>query len=423
MTRHTTRALLGTGALLITGVLALTACGSGFDDGGGGDAGNGDATELTSSDDALTILIGSSGAAETAAVEEAVAAWSEDSGVEASVQVANDLPQQLSQGFAAGSPPDLFYLASEALAGYAGNGSVIAYGDMLENKDDFYPSLVQNFTVDDQFYCAPKDFSTLQLIINTRLWEEAGLTEDDVPTTWDELADVAATLTTDGVTGLAFGAEYQRLGAFMAQAGGQLVSDDGTEAVANSPENVEALTYVQEQMDAGSFAYATIDLGSGWGGEAFGTEKTAMTIEGNWITGAMSNDYPDVEYLVAELPAGPAGKGTMQFTNCWGMAADSPNQQAALELVEYLTSAEQQLAFSAAFGPMPSVQSAADQWTEDNPELAAFLAGAEYAQGVPTNDGIAAVITDFNASLESLKTGDPQQILDTVQANTEAVVG
>lgn len=422
MTRQHTRAWLGAGALVLTGTLALTGCGSGFDD--EGDTGtNGEAGELTSSDDGLTILIGSSGDAETAAVEEAVAAWSEESGVEASVQVANDLPQQLSQGFAAGSPPDLFYLASEALAGYAANGSVIAYGDMLENKDDFYPSLVQNFTVDDQFYCAPKDFSTLQLIINTRLWEEAGLTEDDVPTTWDELADVAATLTTDGVTGLAFGAEYQRLGAFMAQAGGQLVSDDGTEAVANSPENVEALTYVQEQMDAGSFAYATIDLGAGWGGEAFGTEKTAMTIEGNWITGAMSNDYPDVDYLVAELPAGPAGQGTMQFTNCWGMAADSPNQQAALELVEYLTSAEQQLAFSAAFGPMPSVQSAADQWMTENPDITAFLAGAEYAQGVPTNDGIAAVITDFNASLEGLKTGDPQQILDTVQTNTEAVVG
>lgn len=423
MTRHTTRAWLGAGALLLTGTLALTACGSGFDDDGGTGGETGDASELTSSDDALSILIGSSGDAETAAVEEAVAAWSEESGIEASVQVANDLPQQLSQGFAAGSPPDLFYLATEALAGYAGNGSLVAYGDLLENKDDFYPSLVQNFTVDDQFYCAPKDFSTLQLIINTQLWEDAGLTEDDIPTTWDELADVAATLTTDGVTGLAFGAEYQRLGAFMAQAGGQLVSDDGSEAVANSPENVEALTYVQEQMDAGSFAYATTDLGAGWGGEAFGTQKAAMTIEGNWITGAMMNDYPDVGYLVAELPEGPAGKGTMQFTNCWGMAADSPNQQAALELVQYLTSPEQQLAFSEAFGPMPSVQSAADQWTADNPDLAAFLAGADYAKGVPTNDGIAAVITDFNASLEGLKSGDPQEILDTVQANVEAVVG
>ena len=418
MTRHTTRALLGTGALLLTGALALTACGSGFTDdtAGGGDG------ELTSSDDALSVLIGSSGEAETAAVEEAVAAWTEESGIDAEVQVANDLPQQLSQGFAAGSPPDVFYLATEALAGYAGNGSILPYGDLLENKDDFYPSLVENFTFEDEFYCAPKDFSTLQLIINKGLWDAAGLTDADIPTTWDQLAEVAATLTTGGVTGLAFGPEYQRIGAFMAQAGGQLVSDDGTQAVANSPENVEALTYVQEQMNAGSFAYSS-DLGAGWGGEAFGKQLSAMTIEGNWITGAMTNDFPDVEYVVAELPEGPAGQGTMQFTNCWGMAADSPNQQGALELIEYLTSAEQQLAFSEAFGPMPSVESAAEQWTSDNPELAPFLAGADYAQGVPTNDGIAAVITDFNAQLEGLKTGDPQQILDTVQSNVEAVVG
>lgn len=418
MTRHTRRALLGTGALLLTATLGLTACGSGFDDAPAGE----DSGELTSSEDALSILIGSSGEAETAAVEDAVAAWSEESGIDAEVQVANDLPQQLSQGFAAGSPPDLFYLATEALAGYAGNGSLQPYGELLSNRDDFYPSLVQNFTFEDEFYCAPKDFSTLQLVINKGLWDAAGLTDDDIPTTWDELAAVAATLTTRGVTGLAFGPEYQRLGAFMAQAGGQLVSDDGTEAVANSPENVEALTYVKEQMNAGSFAYSS-DLGAGWGGEAFGKQLAAMTIEGNWITGAMTNDFPDVEYVVAELPEGPAGKGTMQFTNCWGMAADSANQQAALELVEYLTSAEQQLAFSEAFGPMPSVQSAAEQWTSDNPELAAFLAGAEYAKGVPTNDGIAAVISDFNAQLEGLKAGDPQQILDTVQENAEAVVG
>lgn len=419
MTRHTTRTLVGAGALLITGALALTGCGSGFDDGGGTDGG-GDG-ELTSSDDALSILIGSSGDAETEAVESAVAAWSEESGIEASVQVANDLPQQLSQGFAAGSPPDLFYLATEALAGYAGNGSLMPYGDLLSNADDFYPSLVENFTFEDEFYCAPKDFSTLALIINQGMWEAAGLTEDDIPTTWEELDAVAQTLTTGGVVGLAFGAEYQRIGTFMAQAGGTLVSDDGTEAVANSPENVEALTYVKDHLAAGDFAYAS-EIGAGWGGEAFGTQKAAMTIEGNWIGGAMTNDYPDVEYVVAELPAGPVGQGTMQFTNCWGMAADSPNQQAALELVEYLTSTEQQLAFSEAFGPMPSVQSAAEQWTADNPELAAFLAGVDYSVGVPTNDGIAAVITDFNAQLESLATGDPQEILDTVQANLEPVV-
>jgi len=420
MKRHTAARAFAVGAFGASAALVLAGCGQGFsDDGGGGGASDG---ELTSSDDALSILIGSSGDAETDAVNEAVAAWSEESGVDAEVVVASDLSQQLSQGFAGGEPPDLFYLASELVAGYAGNGSLMAYGDQLANKDDFYPSLVENFTVDGDFYCAPKDFSTLALIINKGLWDAAGLTDADIPTTWEQLAEVAATLTKDGVVGLSFGAEYQRLGAFMAQAGGQLVSDDGSEAVANSPENVEALTYVQEQLKAGPFAYATIDLGAGWGGEAFGKQLSAMTIEGNWIAGAMTNDFPDVDYVVAELPEGPAGKGTLQFTNCWGMAADSPNQQAALALVEYLTSTEQQLAFSKAFGPMPSIQSAAEQWSADNPQSVAFLAGADYAKAVPTTDGIASVITDFNSGLESLETGNPQELLDTTQSNIEAII-
>lgn len=420
MKRHTARALLAAGGLAVAGTLALTGCGgSGFDEPAeSGAAGSG---ELTSSDDALTVMIGSSGDAETSAVKDAVAAWAAESGTDADVIVATDLNQQLSQGFAGGSPPDLFYLATEQLAGYASNGSLIAYGDQLANKDDFFESLVTNFTYDDKFYCAPKDFSTLQLIINTGLWEKAGLTDADIPTTWDQLASDAEKLTGDGVTGLVFGGEYARIGAFMAQAGGRLVSEDGMSAEANSDANVQALTYVQDHLKDGTFAYAS-DVGAGWGGEAFGKQLGAMTIEGNWITGAMG-DYPDVDYTVVQLPAGPAGMGTMQFTNCWGMAADSPNQQGALDLVEYLTSADQQLAFSKAFGPMPSVQSAADQWKSDNPDLVAFIDGSDYAQGVPTTKGVVDVITDFNAQLESLKSGDPTAILDSVQTNLEAIIG
>lgn len=416
--RHTSRRLLTAGGVIAAAALALTGCGQGFDDGGGGST---DSGELTSSDDALTVLIGSSGEAETTAVEDAVAAWSADSGVDVSVIAATDLTQQLSQGFAGGSPPDVFYLATEALAGYADNGSLKPYGDKLSNKDDFYPSLVENFTYNDEFYCAPKDFSTLQLIINTTLWEEAGLTDADIPTDWDSLTSVAKTLTTDGRTGLVFSGEYQRIGAFMAQAGGRLVTEDNSEAVANSSENVDALTYVQENLTAGDFAYAA-DVGAGWGGEAFGKQLSAMTIEGNWITGGLSTDYPDVEYIVAELPEGPAGKGTLQFTNCWGMAADSPNQTGALELIEFLTSTDQQLAFSEAFGPMPSVESAAQAWTEENPELEAFLTGADYAQGIPTLKGFSDVVSDFNAQLETLENTSPESILGIVEGNLEALI-
>ncbi|MDQ0728734.1 ABC-type glycerol-3-phosphate transport system substrate-binding protein [Microbacterium sp. W4I20] len=259
MTRHTTRAVLGTGAVLLASTLVLAGCGSGFS---GDDAAEPETEGLTSSDDALSVLIGSSGDAETAAVQAAVDAWSEESGTEVSLQVASDLGQELSQGFAAGEPADLFYLSTDQIAGFASNGSLQAYGDQLSNKDDFYPSLVENFTIDDTFYCAPKDFSTLALVINTQMWTDAGLTDADLPKTWDDLAAVAKTLTTADHVGLAFGAEYQRIGTFMAQAGGGLVSDGA--AIADNDANVEALDYVKSHLEDGTFAFAK-DVGVGWG--------------------------------------------------------------------------------------------------------------------------------------------------------------
>lgn len=419
MQRSSRRWLVGS-AVAMAGVLALSGCGSGFDD-TAGSGGNGADGGLTSDSTDLTVLIGSSGDAETQAVKSAVQEWSDSSGTEAKVTAASNLNQQLSQGFAAGQPADVFYLSADAMAGYASNGSLLAYGDDLENKDDFYPSLVDSFTYDGDFYCAPKDFSTLGLIINSDMWAEAGLTEADIPTTWEELEAVAKTLTTPEHVGLGIGGEYARVGAFMAQAGGNLMNADSTEATANSEANVTALTEVKKLLDDGGLKYAK-DLGAGWGGEAFGKGMAAMTIEGNWITGAMQNDFPDVNFQVAELPAGPGGKGTLQFTNCWGIAADSPNQEAALELVEHLTSTESQLAFSEAFGPMPSIKSAADAWSEANPELVPFLAGADYAKGVPTAQGAADVVTDFNSKLETLATSDPKEILDSVQENLEALL-
>lgn len=408
--------------------LLLTACGSGFES----DAPSSDAPESeapgasTGASEAaepgakLTILIGSSGDAETDIVNQLVADWSAETGTEAEVVVASDLNQQLSQGFSANDPPDLFYLSTDQMQVYAATDSLEPYAESLSNADDFYGPLREAFTYDGQFMCAPKDFSTLALIINEDMWTDAGLTEDDIPTTWDELSAVAEQLTTEEHKGLAFGPEVQRVGVFMAQAGGAFVADDGTTAVVDSPENAEALQYVKDQMAAGSFAFSNDpSIDAGWGGEAFGTGKAAMVIEGNWIAGAMTNDYPDVNYIVAELPEGPAGPGTIQYTNCWGMAASSDNIPGATSLVEYLTSTESQLAAAEAFGVMPSVASAAEDWKAAYPEFAAFIDGAEYAINLPSQPGTGDVLGDFNAQLSTLASTEPEAILASVQASLQ----
>jgi multiple sugar transport system substrate-binding protein len=415
-------------ALIAGATLLLTACGSGFQSEAASAAAGSEAPDASVDASApaepgadLTILIGSSGDAETDIVNQLVADWSAESGVNAEVIVASDLNQQLSQGFSSNNPPDLFYLSTDQMAAYAATDSLEPYAENLSNADDFYPNLREAFTYDGQFMCAPKDFSTLALIINSDMWAEAGLADDDIPTTWEELTAVAEQLTTEDHVGLGYGPEVQRIGVFMAQAGGAFLDEAGTTAVVDSPENAEALQFVKDQMAAGDFSFSS-DLGAGWGGEAFGNGLAAMVIEGNWIAGAMTNDFPDVNYTVAELPAGPAGEGTIQYTNCWGMAALSDNIPGATALVEHLTSTESQLAAAEAFGVMPSVESAAEEWKAAYPEFAAFIDGAEYAINLPSQPGTADVIGDFNSQLATLSSTEPQTILASVQESLQAAL-
>lgn len=403
-------------ALAVAAALSLAACGgNGFSS-----TSTSPAASESANKNPVSVLIGSSGDAETTSVKNAVAAWSAKSGVPAEVKVASDLTQQATQGFAGGKPDDVLYVSTDQFAGWAKNGSLEAYGDQLTNKSDFYPSLVNAFTYDGKFYCAPKDFSTLALVINTDMWKQAGLTDADIPTTWDQLEAVAKKLTQGKRVGLAFSPEIARVGVFMAQAGGGLLTSDG-KAQANAQANVDALTYVKKLITEGVAAFSS-DLGAGWGGEAFGKKQTAMTIEGNWITGAMTSTYPNVKYTVAELPSGTQ-KGTLQFTNCWGISADGDNKAAAIDLVQYLTTTDQQLQFAKDFGVMPSVQSAADKYKSDNPTMVPFINGASYAQNLPSMPGAADVIKDFNSQLAGLKSKDPKAILDSTQQNLQAITG
>ena len=388
-------------ALLTVGVLAgLGACAS-----GGGDP----------SDGKLSILIGTSGDAETAAVQAAADAWAADNDAEVEVVVASDLTQQLSQGFAGGDAPDLFYMSWDQFATYASNGYLDAYADDLANAGDFYPALTDTFTYDGTFTCAPKDFSTLGLIINTDMWAAAGLTDADIPTDWDSLEAAAKTLTTDTTVGLSFGLEYARLGVFMNQAGGELV--DGDSVVADSDENVAGLEFVQKLHEEGVLRVPA-EIGAGWGGEALGAGKAAMVIEGPWIKG-IKGDFPDTNYQAYELPAGPGGKSTFTFTNCWGIPANSDTSDAAVDLVEYLTADEQQLTFADAFGVIPSTETGAATYAEKYPENASFVAGNEYAVSPVNFAGSATVVSDFNAQLEGLWTGDASEILGTLQQNLQ----
>jgi multiple sugar transport system substrate-binding protein len=381
----------------------------------------------------LTFMIASSGTAETNADKAAAAAWGKQTGNKVVVQSASNMQLQLTEAFSGGSPPDVFYGQTPMFESLVKNGELLASGNLVAPANNFYPSLVKEFTYNNTFYCVPKDSSTLALEINTDMWKAAGLTNADLPTTWAKLASDAKALTKNGVTGLVLSHGLDRLGAFFAENGGSYMNSNDTKFTFNSPQNVAALNWVAGLVKQGVVKFDS-QVDAGWGGEAFGTGKAAMTMEGNWIIGAMQSTYPKIHYEVVPLPAGPGGKhGTLVFTNCWGIAASGKNTAASVSFVKYLSSAAQQVRFANAFGVMPSRPAAAKQWAATHtvaiasgnqiPNVSAFVQGDAYALPQVATVGFPTVQQSFDAQTLQLGSGaSAQQMLSQLENNAESLL-
>lgn len=202
----------------------------------------------------------------------------------------------------------------------------------------------------------------------------------------------------------------------------RITSKDGTEATADTPENLQALQYVQSLLKGGLAKYPKA-LDAGWSGEAFGKGKVAITFEGNWIKGALQTDYPGIKYTVNPMPTGPKGQGTLLFTQCWGISTKTKFKDQAIKFVEAMTTVDQQLSFAKAFGVMPSRQSAKDQYTQQFATDKAFIDGAAYGQGPVNAPKMDSVLADFDTGLQGLAAGDPKAILARLQKNTQTALG
>jgi multiple sugar transport system substrate-binding protein len=379
----------------------------------------------------LTFMIASSGTAETNADKAAAEAWGKATGNKVNLINASNFQVQLTQAFAGGSPPDVFYGQTGIFENLVKQGELLPSGNLIAPAKDFYPALVKEFTYNHTWYCVPKDSSTLALEVNVADWKAAGLTSP--PATWAQLAADAKALTKNGVTGLVISPTLDRVGAFFAEAGGSYMNKKGTNFAFNSPQNVAALKFLQSMAKEGILKTAP-QVDAGWGGEAFGTGKAAMTIEGNWIIGAMQSTYPKIQYEVFPLPAGPTGKhGTLVFTNCWGIAANSKNTAAAVSFVKYLASPAQQLRFANAFGVMPSRPAVAEEWAKEHsttqvasgnqyPNVSAFVQGDAYALPQVATLGFPTVQGAFDSQLSNLASINPSALLSQLQTNAEALL-
>ena len=336
----------------------------------------------------LEVWTGSSSPAENEAKEAQIAAFEEaNPNIDVELLISPEYGTQVQAAFASGDYPDVFTVGQFDFPSLLDSGVLLPAGDNIETPDTIYPGLAAAFTdAEGNAYCVPKDFSTLALFYNTDLFDAAGVEYPTADWTWDDMYAAAEAITNsdnvaDGVVGFSAAADRNRWMGFLYGNGATVAGEDGMSAI-NSPEAVAALDFYASFVLNGVGALPSDLEGSGWNGEAFGRGLAAMTIEGNWAIGYLESDFPELNWGVAETPLSPAGtRGTLTFTECWAVGANTEYPAEAWALVNFLTGeAGAMTVAEAGFGVMPARSTSGEAWlTTRGEQYAPFVNGADYA--------------------------------------------
>lgn len=348
------RASLATG-MLAAGALVLTACAP-----GAGGAGSGD-------DSVITVW---GWRQEDAATYKTIFKTFEDAHPGLTVEYVPYLNTEydtiLSTGLKDASGPDVAQLRSYGLLQpLVESGSLVALDDEIDALTDFAPSVLDGArgASDDAVYGVPFAVQTLHVIYNTAIFEDLGLEE---PTTWDEMTTAFDAIKSSGVTPLAntvtdtwmLPIEQEIFGA--GTYGGtpyleKMLAGEASFTDAPWVDSVDAWTSTQpywgESFTGTSYEDAQALFTSG---------QAAAFPGGIWELASFRKANPELELGIFNVPA-PDGSGTPvpgYVDGSFGVSEASDNKEAALELVEWMASAEFGQLFSdelAQISPVPGV--------------------------------------------------------------------
>ena len=201
---------------------------------------------------------------------------------------------------------------------------------------------------DGQLYGVPFATQTLQVFYNKGIFDELGLTE---PTTWDEFVALNKAIDAGGYTPMALGAKdawmlpifHEIVGA--ARYGGPAFRDAllaGTKDFTD-PDYVASIDIVNQMTDfmvddVVGVAYADSQI-------QFTAGLAAQFPGGSFELGNFKTQAPDMELGVYLVPPPPGAVSSKPLSAGWGdgsfaINSKSPNQEAALKLLNWLASPE-----------------------------------------------------------------------------------
>ncbi|WP_405644322.1 ABC transporter substrate-binding protein [Streptomyces sp. NBC_00019] len=295
--------------------------------------------------------------------------------------VGNMTDDKINQALRAGgskAPDAISSFTTNAVGKFCSSGALIDLNPYFEKSGidpaKTFPTAMNEYTQFEGNRCtAPLLGDAYGLYYNKTAFEKAGISGP--PKTWSEFEADAKKLT------IAQGDSYKQLGFmpnyhgwetttehYMGQFSPTYFDKSGKSTVATDPAVSSSFTLQKKLVDElGGYQklekYRT-KLGDEWGPKhPFHTGQVAMQLDGEWRLGMALEAKPDFEIGVAPLPvpddqADQYGKGYITGT-ITGIAATSKKQNAAWELVKYITTdTDAVVNFSNAIHNVPSTLAA-----------------------------------------------------------------
>ncbi|MGH2405089.1 MAG: ABC transporter substrate-binding protein [bacterium] len=255
----------------------------------------------------------------------------------------NEYHQKLTTAFAAGDPPDVFWMDVRTAA-FAAQGSLLVLDKYLtpQNKSDIIDSGLIEPIWKTKIYGIPMHEITEALYVNRTMFDEAGIKipqRVDEAWTWGEFVNVARRLTRrtgDRTDVWGFGVQRHlsdwSILPVIYQNNGSVISPDLKKSIGhfNSPATVEALKWYQDLFTR--HRVISIDPIP----EGFPTGKMAIFQAPSTYRAVLDRRYPDFKYAVVPLFRGKRCAVTAGGWNV-SIASKAKNPDLAWSLVDWLT--------------------------------------------------------------------------------------
>ena len=239
---------------------------------------------------------------------------------------------------------------------------------------------VDAHVIDGEVYYIDYGMMTGSVYYNKDMWEAAGLTEADIPKTWDEMREVAKKLTNkEGDTiiqaGLNFNDDFHQnyLLGLNYQLGENLFEEDGVTPKVNSDAMKQVMQMLVDMYEVDGIG--SKDFGEK-GADSFGQGQSAMVIQWGHYYNTLQTTWSDINFGVFEIPTfdgNPYAYNRYNGESTFGVNKNAPEDQQAVaqDFIKYfLANDDAQVAFNLAMSTFPAKKSLADnEKILENPSL------------------------------------------------------